>query len=100
MRKDPGKDRTARGASKGRGLEERRRKGHECNNGIRKQGPKDQSYPRMRKTTDRTLRNSADQKIQKRAIELSIGLQERNNSTCWKIRPTPKRKNSVAAGER
>jgi hypothetical protein len=56
MRKCPGKDRTKRRAPKGRRLENIRRRGQECNIGLRNRGPKNQLHLRMRRTSSRNYR--------------------------------------------
>jgi 5-carboxymethyl-2-hydroxymuconate isomerase len=67
-----------------------------CSNG-RFEDSRKQSCPGIRETTKRILRNTVDQEIQNRKIELSTGLREVNNSTIWKVALPKRRKTSSLA---
>jgi hypothetical protein len=94
MRKDPGKDSTARGAPKGWRLEKRWWKGRECNNGIRNHGPKDQLCLRMR-TSDRNFSKPAQLEMENLVVGYTSEVQGVNYWTFWKIKPQPKCKEEL-----
>jgi hypothetical protein len=81
IRKGPGRDRTARGAPKGRRLENIRRRSQECSAGIRNRGLKDQLRLRMKRTSNRIIRKTSELTS---LFDLLIATREINENTFWK----------------
>jgi hypothetical protein len=92
IRKCPGKDNVARGASRGKTIVKSRRP---CHNGRWHRETKKPSYPMTRKTTDRILRKTLDQEVAKRARLSTNKMQDVIYWTFWNVRPPPKRKKEL-----
>jgi hypothetical protein len=77
---------------KGPTVENRQRKGPECNNGISNRGLKEQPRLGSKRAFNKTVRQTPGLKIAKRAVEFSVGLRKMSDWTLWRSRPPPKRK--------
>jgi hypothetical protein len=95
MRKGPGKNNAARGASTGKKLEKRQRNNCECGNGRWDRDFKKQLRLRMRKTSGRNFRTSVQLEEENRMVSSTIELQDVIYWTSWELRPPPKPKKDL-----
>jgi hypothetical protein len=73
-------------------VEKRRRKGPECNNGIRNRSASQQLRLRKERTSGRIFRKTVELEIEKRIVWPSTGLREVSDWTFRRSLPPPKRK--------
>jgi hypothetical protein len=64
--------------------------------GVKGRGARQKTRQRMRRTSDRTARKTLRLKIERRISSSAVGLRELNDDLLWKIRPPPKRKNTLS----
>jgi hypothetical protein len=82
---------------KGPTVKKRRRKGPECNNGIRNRGLKEQLRLGSNRAFNKTVRQIIGMEVAKRPDEFSIGLRKMSDWILWRSRPPPKRKKRLLA---
>jgi hypothetical protein len=70
----------------------RRRKGPECNGGIKDRSARLQLRLRKERTSGRILRRTVELEIEKRIVGSSSRLRKVSDWTLWRGRPLPKRK--------
>jgi hypothetical protein len=77
---------------KGPTVEKRRRKGPECNNGIKDRCARQQLRLRNGRTSNKTFRQAAELDAVKQIVGTSIRLRKMSIRTLWGSRPPPTRK--------
>jgi hypothetical protein len=95
MRKGPGKNTFARGASTGKTLEKRQRNNCECGNGRWDRDFKTQFRLWMRKTSGRNFRTPMQLEEENQIVSSTIELQDVIYWTSWELRPPPKPKKEL-----
>jgi hypothetical protein len=95
IRKSPGKNNAAKGASRGKMLVKRQQNSCECENGRLGRDLKKRLSLRMRRTSGRNFKKPVQLKKKKRIFGAMNGLRKANKWTFWKVRPPPKRKKEL-----
>jgi hypothetical protein len=95
MRKSPGKNNFARGASRGKMLGKRQRNNCECGNGRMDLDFKNQLRLRMRRTLSSNFRKPMQLDMANLIFGSTTGVKDVIYWTVWKVRPPPKRKKEV-----
>jgi hypothetical protein len=92
MRKSPGKDNVARGATRRKTLEKRQWNNCECINGKWDRDFKKRLCLRMKTTSERIVRKPRELTSLR---GLLFAIREVNENVFWKVRPLPKRKKEL-----
>jgi hypothetical protein len=92
IRKSPGKNNVARGASRGKMLDKKQRNNSECEDGRAGCDFKKRLYLRMKRTSERVTRKPRELTS---LLGLLFPIREVNENKFWKVRPPPKRKKDV-----
>jgi hypothetical protein len=99
IRKGPGKNNVARGASRGKLLDNRQRNNSECEDGRLGRDLKKRLSLRMRRTSDRCYRKPMKLEMANLIFGSTTGVQDVTYWTFWKVRPPPKRKKELRTAQ-
>jgi hypothetical protein len=95
IRKGPGKNNAAKGASRGKMLVKRQQNSRECEDGRLGRDLKKRLRLRMRRTSGTNCRNPTKLEMANLIFGSTIELQGVNDWTFWKVRPPPKHKKEL-----